>query len=45
MFSIEIWEQSHQGRFANILMMRKHLVKLKQTWIAEKEFNVLYNPN
>ena len=31
--------------FANILMVRKHHVKLKQTWIADIEFNVLlYHP-
>ena len=25
-------------------MVRKHQVKLKQTWIVEIKFNVLYNP-
>ena len=28
---------------SDILMMRKHQVKLKQTWIAKIEFNVLYH--
>ena len=29
---------------ANILMMKKHLVKLKQTWMTEIRFNVLNHP-
>ena len=34
----------HKGRIlANILMMKKNQSKLKQIWVAEIEFNVLYH--